>query len=73
MVMDWLYPERAKLREENEKLRRENKKLWTRVQGMESRMDAVGIDQFLFIFNTDENTMSSTKNTLKRFGMWVTR
>jgi len=73
MVMDWLYPERAKLREENENLRRENKKLWTRVQGMETRMDAVGIDQFLFIFNTDENTMSSTKNTLKRFGIWVTR
>ena len=71
--MDWLYPERAKLREENENLRRENKKLWTRVQGMETRMDAVGIDQFLFIFNTDENTMSSTKNTLKRFGIWVTR
>ena len=71
--MDWFYPERAEMRDEIDKLRYENKKLWGRVQTMESRFDRVSIEQFLFTYGDDENTMKSTSNILKRFGAWVMR
>ena len=61
------------MRDEIEKLRRENRKLWGRVQTMESRFDRISIEQFLFTYSGDENTMSSTTNILRRFGVWVTR
>jgi len=71
--MDWFNPERAEMRDEIDKLRVENKKLWGRVQTMESRFDRVSIEQFLFTYGDDENTMKSTSNILKRFGAWVMR
>ena len=73
MIKDWFYPERVEMRDEIDKLRCENRKLWSRLQIMESRFDRVSIEQFLFTYGDDENTMKSTSNILKRFGAWVMR
>ena len=72
MGMDWLYPERAELRLLNDKLRRENEKLWSRLQMIETRLDKISIEQFVFMYKTDDS-VHEPKSTLQKFTKWVLR